>query len=443
GVCPSCNARRMVEVAAHLVDHVLPPLPVRQWVLSLPKRLRPFLYRDGGLPGAVLAVLLRAIRSTLCRTSPDAVPDARLGAVSFPHRFGSALNPHFHFHVVVFDGLFGQAEDGTLLFHEATRLNAEDIERTERAVQRRVLRLFVRRGLIEDYVATDMLTWQAAGGFSVNAAVRVEGQDRAGRERLLRYCARPPFALERLSVERVAIPAHENAGAAASADVRRVLYRLPRAAPGGRTVLALSPVEFLDALAHLIPPPRVHRHRYHGVLAPNARLRPLLTDWAEQAAAPPVVPASRAAPSRDSGTEKAENTGAPTHRLTPRPTSRSATQPTAPPSQTPNPSRVPRSIWARLLARIYELMQLVCVSCGGELRIIAFLTDPRPVRAILDHLGLPVRPPPLAPARAPPELAFDFGTDTDPLDPLDQTPDVDPSEPEPIPEFVFDQRPGA
>jgi len=81
GVCPSCNARRMVEVAAHLVDHVLPPLPVRQWVLSLPKRLRPFLYRDRALPGAVLAVLLRAIRSTLCHTSPDAPPNAPLGAV--------------------------------------------------------------------------------------------------------------------------------------------------------------------------------------------------------------------------------------------------------------------------------------------------------------------------------------------------------------------------
>ena len=40
GVCPSCNTRRMVETAAHLADHVFPRLPVRQWVLSVPKRLR-------------------------------------------------------------------------------------------------------------------------------------------------------------------------------------------------------------------------------------------------------------------------------------------------------------------------------------------------------------------------------------------------------------------
>ena len=39
GVCPSCNTRRMAETAAHLVDHVFPPLPVRQWVLAVPKRL--------------------------------------------------------------------------------------------------------------------------------------------------------------------------------------------------------------------------------------------------------------------------------------------------------------------------------------------------------------------------------------------------------------------
>ena len=52
GVCPSCNTRRMVETAAHLADHVFPRLPVRQWVLSVPKRLRYFLQRDTALQGS-------------------------------------------------------------------------------------------------------------------------------------------------------------------------------------------------------------------------------------------------------------------------------------------------------------------------------------------------------------------------------------------------------
>ena len=54
GVCPSCNARRMVATAAHLPDQVLPPLPVRQWVLAVPKRLRCFLQRDANPQSAAL-----------------------------------------------------------------------------------------------------------------------------------------------------------------------------------------------------------------------------------------------------------------------------------------------------------------------------------------------------------------------------------------------------
>ena len=47
GACPSCSAKRMAETAAHLVDHVIPHVPVRQFVLSVPKRLRPFLHLPG------------------------------------------------------------------------------------------------------------------------------------------------------------------------------------------------------------------------------------------------------------------------------------------------------------------------------------------------------------------------------------------------------------
>ncbi len=65
GVCPSCNTRRMVETAAHLTDHVLPRLPVRQWVLLVPKRLRYFLQRDGVVLNMVLRIFLRVITQSL------------------------------------------------------------------------------------------------------------------------------------------------------------------------------------------------------------------------------------------------------------------------------------------------------------------------------------------------------------------------------------------
>jgi hypothetical protein len=88
-VCPSCNARHMVEIAAHLTDHVLPELPLRQWVLSVPRRLR-YLDRDADLQGAALRLFLRAVESCLRTCSPGAGPAARLGAVAFIHRLGCA-----------------------------------------------------------------------------------------------------------------------------------------------------------------------------------------------------------------------------------------------------------------------------------------------------------------------------------------------------------------
>ena len=105
--------------------------------------------------------------------------------------------------------------------------------------------------------------WANGGGFSVDASVRIGADDRAGLERLLRYCARPTFALERLQ--------------AAGPD--RVVYRLPKSAIDGRTELVLTPLEFLEPIAALIPPPRRHRHRYHGVLAPNSTLRQTVTAY--------------------------------------------------------------------------------------------------------------------------------------------------------------------
>ena len=73
GVCPSCNTRRMVETAAHLTDHVFPRLPVRQWMLSVPKRLRYFMQRDGAVLNMVLRIFLRVIAQSLSAHCPGAV----------------------------------------------------------------------------------------------------------------------------------------------------------------------------------------------------------------------------------------------------------------------------------------------------------------------------------------------------------------------------------
>jgi hypothetical protein len=61
-----------------------------------------------------------------------------------------------------------------------------------------------------------------------------------------------------------------------------------------------------------------------------------------------------------------------------------------------------RIAWAKLIARIAEDFPLACPACGGDIRLIAFIIDPAPVRKILLHLGEPLDPPPLAPPRGPP-----------------------------------------
>jgi hypothetical protein len=75
------------------------------------------------------------------------------------------------------------------------------------------------------------------------------------------------------------------------------------------------------------------------------------------------------------------------------------------------------------------------------MRILAFLTDSFTVVGILRHLGLPSTAPPLAPARSPPQR--ESALDADPLLDLDQTPAFDLTEPDPIPDFDFDQTRGA
>ena len=88
----------MVATAAQLSAHVLPPLPLRQWVLCVPKRLRYFLHDAAALQGVVVRLLLRAVERCRREHSPGCSTAARLGAVVFIHRFGSSLNAHLHFH---------------------------------------------------------------------------------------------------------------------------------------------------------------------------------------------------------------------------------------------------------------------------------------------------------------------------------------------------------
>jgi hypothetical protein len=262
------------------------------------------LERDVAKQGASLRLFLGAVEQCLRAHSPGSGRCARIGAIAFIHRFGSALNAHLHFHCVVIDGVFAPTPTGGAVFHPTTAIDAPAIATLQAKVRRRLLASVVRRGLLAPDDAQAMAQWAHGGGFSVDASVRIEAADRAGRERLLRYCARPPFALQQL---------HE-------LGFERLRYDPPTSSPDRGSTLIVTPLELLDRLAALVPPPRVHRHRYYGVLAPNAPLRQAATAMGTAPGPPAAAP--------------------------------------NPPPTEPAPRRAARYAWARLLARIRAMSAL-------------------------------------------------------------------------------------
>src|SRR5215469_11621386 len=125
----------------------------------------------------------------------------------------------------------------------------------------------------------------------------------------------------------------------------------------GTTHIVMSPAEFMQRLAALMPRPRLHLIRFHGVLAPNAKLRrKIVPARAERATEPP--------------TDHAQGQG-----------------------------ETPRMSWARLIKRVFDIDVEHCPNCGGALKIIAAIEDPPVIVKILSHLGLSTRAPPRAPAR--------------------------------------------
>jgi hypothetical protein len=115
GVCSSCGGRRMSETAARQCDRVLPAVPYRQWVLSLPWELRLPVARDPALLNAVSRVFFEEVRGWL-RSAVGVVPRAaavEAGAVTFVQRFGGSLNLNPHLHMLVADGVSACRDDGS------------------------------------------------------------------------------------------------------------------------------------------------------------------------------------------------------------------------------------------------------------------------------------------------------------------------------------------
>ncbi|MFH0945982.1 MAG: transposase zinc-binding domain-containing protein [Planctomycetota bacterium] len=151
GVCPSCCARRMADTAAHLVDHVLPDVPIRQWVLTFPFRLRYLLAYNAKLCRAVRKVSIRALLTFLRRSARKfGIDDGHSGAVCSLQRAGGSINSHVHLHVLALDGVFFKPADGLDLDDQHLPAPREsEVQRLLETIRSRVDRLLRRWGLDE------------------------------------------------------------------------------------------------------------------------------------------------------------------------------------------------------------------------------------------------------------------------------------------------------
>jgi hypothetical protein len=453
----------MCDEAANITDRILPNAPVRQWVLSLPFELR-------GLSATkpdVLTAMGRIFAEEIARATEHLtdIAGAKTGAISFPQRFGGSLNLHLHFHTLAIDGVFEKQGEGIRL-HEAPPPATTDVARVARRVHDRALVWLRRHRYLDERPAEEcgndapeLLPIDAfaalalAGGtfvgrpfapeneqerqddaldrkerrfsathngFDVHCAVRIAAGDDQGRERLVRYCARPPFALERIEEMKDG----------------RVAYRMktPRRGSSHRV---MTPVEFLARLAILVPPPYFPLVRYHGVFAARSSWRALVTpkprDGKARRKKPKpctAAPPSKAPPPTATGAlpiptspqalpQAPANAAANAPPWLPVPPPHPAPQgPRAPPLACDDPTMITLAHWSRILdgalfatssrvewallmRRSFGFDALRCPKCDAKMRVLATLTDPNAVKKILSHLGLPTEPPPRAPARDP------------------------------------------
>ena len=294
GICPSCMGRRMAETAALLVEHRLPEVPWRQWVLSFEGPMAVRLGYDRPLLGRVCQRFAKRVMQTLRQQSKrehglHSSSDLHPGVLIVVQRFRSDLGLFVHLHALVTDGWFeAPAMVGdAVAFMPAIGLGEQELLRTLQRLHADLAEHLEVGGddgepVDEALVACVQLglPLRAVGpspmlvrgfGMQLHAAVTVDGRDRKRLERVCRYLLRPAFALG--AVQRTA-----------DGQVR-VHFKKPNRF--GATYAQMSADTFLARLCALVPPPRAHTVLYYGVLSAHHKLRSAIVPRADEPEPPP------------------------------------------------------------------------------------------------------------------------------------------------------------
>lgn len=388
----------MTDTAIHLAENVFPPQMVRQWVCSLPWKLRSLLGYDKALCGQVLAAFTQEVQRSLRHRAKkmlglQSMSEAHTGGVTFIQRFDSALRLNVHFHSLFLDGVFVRGDDGELDFHEMDEPTPEQVADVAERTAKRVIKLLEKAGKsldseFQDDEADEFVTRQPAlaslyaaaargidisgdlagqptmrlvqqdsvekkepravvGGINLHAAVAFDARDRPRMERMCRYLARPPIAQHRLTRR-------------ADGSLR---YEMKRVWRDGTSAIVLQPLDLIARLCAMIPPPRFNTIRFHGLFAPNAKLRSKVVPKKE-----PRKLADHSAAELGDAEQTALFGG-----------------------ESPGPKRHP---WAWLLKKVFLVDVTQCPDCGGRMRWMEVCTDARDIHRVLDAHGIAPRAPP-------------------------------------------------
>lgn len=139
----------MAETAAHLVEQVMPQVPVRQWVVSFPIPLRHLFATQPQLLSPVLQVIHRALSTFMIHQAGLTHAQAQTGAVTLIQRFGSAANLNIHLHYLFLDGVY-QLTDGTPVFQPISAPTTEQLQTVLTRIITRLLKMLTCKGALTE-----------------------------------------------------------------------------------------------------------------------------------------------------------------------------------------------------------------------------------------------------------------------------------------------------
>ncbi len=246
--CPSCHQKRVVEFGEWLCEQVLKYVPHRQWVFSIPKRLRIYFMFDRRL----LTKLSRCVWKVLNLYLTQAVPydGAKPGAAVAVQSFGDFQNFHPHLHVLATDGCF--YNEGAFMV-----CPTPDTGELEELFRYEVFKLLKAEGKINDAVIENMMAWRHSG-FGVYCGHAIWPQNEEGLENLARYIIRASFSQERMTYI---------AACDSSDGVAKVIY----GSKDGSTSKTFDALDWLAQLVTHIPNKGEQMVRYYGFYSNKSR----------------------------------------------------------------------------------------------------------------------------------------------------------------------------